>query len=1496
MGAGERRAVVVGVGDYGSPSRSLAHPTDDAQAVARILEDAYGFRCTVLLDHQASLHPVQEALARDLELAPPTDQWLFFFAGHGCRAEGEKDGRLLLHDPEADGASLSLAWLRDLCLQSACRRTLIVLDACYSGQALVRRVALHDGIASDPIESRKVRQVLCAGGPEQPVLDGGAPNHSVFTQAFLEALAGWSPAHDAEGSIPFARLLHHLQQEVPRRLRLAGFAEDDLQETIGGNLAGTRDPLGFVLRCSVPLLPPRTVQLALSGVPEDRMRAMALAHDEGRDDERRLMAAEMALRSIPSTREPVCCRWGVTVARVVSPGDRERKQAARLLGALARDLRHESRLPRDVERRGAAHLLSLALRDPSPDVRHQARVGLRRFGSATRAVVGRIARKWNHRQGTPLRSRAWEVAAALPEGRAGLSVLMQGRAWVTIARLGALQARRVATATRTRRRLLATPPVLLLLLYLYLGASFYLSPVGGWVGIRAGHPGLTALPLVGKAVFVTGVPVRGMVDPELIQEERLRGFWWQLHDGGLPWARRLLDHMAPANAALGYWRLGKADQAFDRLAEGIAQGDRASVEMASYLAVQSGSAVARAVDLLVAALEAGDEPAAAARAGLDALATARPESLDAPVESLLGRIATAEGDRSLALLEALQHLEPSASPGSTRHAEILVDRLGRADPGSELEGRLAEAVAALVERRGELLSALGQNLADALLRVSPDARDTLLRSLALALEKAEEAGEPGIQDAVRRSLSSLIDKEENGADPLRLLGAATPLIRRSPRLASQAAAVVSEHLDEGSPADRLRSAEAILDLSSDPRIRRPAVGVLNDLIHRAPSSEMRFRAIERVRELPSASERALAADALLDLTRSHDSTARSAALDALLEMELRDGVAGSRLDPVLVAAFDDPSLWVRRKGAEGVLLFPDRFADAEGGDLVTEATSLIVAAIVAQDPASQIDARNLARRLSLAPAPTRRRFLQALEPRAKHDDFWAVYSVREFVEELLFNEPTLLVDSVQFCADLLVSSGDVRDQGISLLWSLGDRPAAELELPLEALLADAYDPANASRSGAVEGAAYLAAHEEGLAIEALTSLRPLADALDPELRLATVRALCVLAEAQPGLSPWVTPVLLDHLDSPRPTLRIACARGLGRIGLDPSSRSLVLRRLATALVDDAPEVRAAAADSFRRWGTGFPPARQWAAWLQAALRREPSPEIRVRQAAAQGVIAGSEESFLETTFKTLDLALESGDAALRSTALEGLWVLGAAHPESAPEVLHRLRAQMDAPDASLARAAILATREVGRSGPANGRLALELLADRLLHSSWDLAWDAIVNGISPICREHPELADRGIDALRSYLRTAIRESDPRREHLASTARSELLDLLEIASRDHPERIWKLLASLEPWDEDLGAELLARRMDREPDSIPAVQDHLASLHDSIWPQVRLTASRAAEMATILEVTHRALGDPERASQWRRALETLPEVDIHSAFRLSLDRLEPGTRHE
>jgi hypothetical protein len=93
------------------------------------------------------------------------------------------------------------------------------------------------------------------GQPRQPVLDAGGTQHSIFTQALLDGLQGWSGIHEADGRVRFARLLDHLVYEIPRRLRAAGF-DTFHQHPIGGYFIGNRERREFVFYAKAHRLPP----------------------------------------------------------------------------------------------------------------------------------------------------------------------------------------------------------------------------------------------------------------------------------------------------------------------------------------------------------------------------------------------------------------------------------------------------------------------------------------------------------------------------------------------------------------------------------------------------------------------------------------------------------------------------------------------------------------------------------------------------------------------------------------------------------------------------------------------------------------------------------------------------------------------------------------------------------------------------------------------------------------------------------------------------------------------------------------------------------------------------------------------------------------------------------------------------------------------------------------------------------------------------------------
>ena len=76
------------------------------------------------------------------------------------------------------------------------RRVLVVVDSCYAGllssEPSFMMIGDNPAKYADPeyirFKLQKRARLLLSSGGDQPVLDGGAGNHSIFARAFLDAL------------------------------------------------------------------------------------------------------------------------------------------------------------------------------------------------------------------------------------------------------------------------------------------------------------------------------------------------------------------------------------------------------------------------------------------------------------------------------------------------------------------------------------------------------------------------------------------------------------------------------------------------------------------------------------------------------------------------------------------------------------------------------------------------------------------------------------------------------------------------------------------------------------------------------------------------------------------------------------------------------------------------------------------------------------------------------------------------------------------------------------------------------------------------------------------------------------------------------------------------------------------------------------------------------------------------------------------------------------
>jgi len=188
-------ALVVGIDRYKPPLRQLRTAVNDAQAIAKILRERYGFQVTLLLDDRATRASILDILYKDRGKLRENDNLLIYFAGHGHLDKDADKTYWLPADADSESNSnwISADDLNNDVRAQPARHILIISDSCFSG-GLTR----DPGIEARPVDQQallrrmlasKSRTVMASGGLE-PVADSGADGHSVFANIVLRALNG----------------------------------------------------------------------------------------------------------------------------------------------------------------------------------------------------------------------------------------------------------------------------------------------------------------------------------------------------------------------------------------------------------------------------------------------------------------------------------------------------------------------------------------------------------------------------------------------------------------------------------------------------------------------------------------------------------------------------------------------------------------------------------------------------------------------------------------------------------------------------------------------------------------------------------------------------------------------------------------------------------------------------------------------------------------------------------------------------------------------------------------------------------------------------------------------------------------------------------------------------------------------------------------------------------------------------------------------------------
>ena len=188
--SGPYYALVIGNDNY-RYLHKLQTPINDANSMAQLLHDTFGFETKVLLD--ADRNQIITALINYRATLPKNSNLLIYYAGHGYHDRDTDEAYWLPIDAQPNN---NANWVsaddvtRDVRAMDA-MHVLVISDSCYSGY-MTRggdfsiKPTERSAYLAKMMES-KSRDLMSSGGDE-PVADAGAPGHSVFAWAVLQSL------------------------------------------------------------------------------------------------------------------------------------------------------------------------------------------------------------------------------------------------------------------------------------------------------------------------------------------------------------------------------------------------------------------------------------------------------------------------------------------------------------------------------------------------------------------------------------------------------------------------------------------------------------------------------------------------------------------------------------------------------------------------------------------------------------------------------------------------------------------------------------------------------------------------------------------------------------------------------------------------------------------------------------------------------------------------------------------------------------------------------------------------------------------------------------------------------------------------------------------------------------------------------------------------------------------------------------------------------------
>ncbi len=219
-----RHALVVATARYGDPKlQQLRAPAADAEELADVLGDPEkgDFDVEVVMD-ETHAH-LTRAIARFFRDRSPQDLLLLHFSCHGVK---DQDGELYLAASDTDlellsATGISAAWLNERISRTRSRRTVVLLDCCFSGSFPSGLRARGDDVDAPQQLQGRGRAIITASNAMEYAYEGeqlkGRGRPSVFTEAVVEGLRTGEADLDQDQRVSIDDLYRYVYDRVRER-------------------------------------------------------------------------------------------------------------------------------------------------------------------------------------------------------------------------------------------------------------------------------------------------------------------------------------------------------------------------------------------------------------------------------------------------------------------------------------------------------------------------------------------------------------------------------------------------------------------------------------------------------------------------------------------------------------------------------------------------------------------------------------------------------------------------------------------------------------------------------------------------------------------------------------------------------------------------------------------------------------------------------------------------------------------------------------------------------------------------------------------------------------------------------------------------------------------------------------------------------------------------------------------------------------------------------